>query len=159
MKKLHLLALSMLLMTGIAQAYQSNEDNQGGSRRRGGRSQDKDKPEFEKISKKDLEKEIGGSLSFDRISDYAESFAQDIRTLSKESTPEQVQPVMKKGRIINQAVMQLLPAPKGKEQQSTSGDKKRPLPDSGKGSMSGGPKRGKKAPRPVEMEEQLDVQE
>lgn len=135
MKKLYAIALTMILSIDIAQAYnqggnQNERQQHGGQQKGGGRQGNEHRNEKRgnenrsenqhgdnkghmpaMMSQADIEKEIGGTLSFDMVSTYAESYAQDLKTLSTSSTPEQIQAVMKKGMVINEAIKTLLPRP------------------------------------------------
>ncbi len=144
MKKLQLFALLMLLSTGyITQADQggqggqrSGQGGQGGQQgghKKGGHKGNKGPM----MSQQEIEKALGSSLSFEAISDYAKLYAEDISTLSASSEPAVIQPVMEKGRVVNEGLRLLLPNPeKGSNQ----------LPADGGTSRSGGPMKGKKQP-------------
>lgn len=161
MKKLQTFALLMLLSTGyITQAR--DQDDQGGKKRpkhsrnqggqqgkrgqQGGRNQDAQRP---MMSQEKIEEALGSSISFESVSDYAKLYADGISTLSASSQPEEIKSVMEKGRVIHEALRELLPKPEEGSMQDGQGQ----LPNDGGNSRSGRPMRGKKRPP---MQDQAD---
>lgn len=151
MKKLHFLALSILLSTGfIVEArqqqngQQSSRSEQGGKRGQRGQDQ-RGQGQMKMMSKKEIEEILGGSISFESVSNCAREYADGINTLSESSQPEEIRPVMDKGRAINEALRQLLPKPEeGSMQQNGSMQDNQSADDDN--SRSNGPMRRRMSP-------------
>ncbi len=136
----------MLLSTGyIAQGGQGGQGGQQGGHKKGGQNAHRG---GHKMNKEQVATELGGSVSFESVNKYAESYGEAINRLNSSSTAEEFKAVMDKGGTLKSALMQLAPKPgksgesknnKDSQQNETPGAK---LPKGGK-RISGGPMRGK----------------
>ncbi|MDP3788492.1 MAG: hypothetical protein Q8Q60_04245 [Candidatus Chromulinivorax sp.] len=169
MKKLQIFALLMLLSTGyIAQAYHNQDEqqedresgqggrpgqgqrpprgsqgqrDQQGDRGRGGQEGgQQDDRKKGGSGKEQVAAELGGSVTFESVQNYAELYAREVSKLSEASTSDEFKAVMEKGKTLKNALMQLAPKkgvkrknaliqlPKSVSDSISSGPMRRPMP-------------------------------